>query len=171
MGTVCTVSMSLLLVENNSLVEELRCLTSVELYLHSEFYDKHCCFESAEFSQRDVKKPNKSFFYLNFKHATIDLGFTNFSDAVKHKAILNCVNNEWRSFICLLGLSSVLKSQIHSFYPDIWNLMCKQLFNQVIVPRIQPHSKSGFGYYFAELNHLVHFVNCKLFSRIILYHY
>ena len=86
-------SISLLLVGNNSLVEELRCLTSIELYLHSEFYGKHC-FESAKFSRRNAKKLSKSFFYLNLKHATIDLGFKNFSDAVKHDPILNCVNSE-----------------------------------------------------------------------------
>ena len=80
-------SISLLLIGNNSLVKELRCLTSIELYLHSEFYGKHCCFESAELSQRDGKKPIKSFFCLSLKHATIDLGFGNFSDAVKHEAI------------------------------------------------------------------------------------
>ena len=61
------------------------------------------------------------------------MGSKNFSDAVKHEATLNCANNEWCSFICLLGLSSVLKSQTHSFYPDIGDLMCKQLFNQVFV--------------------------------------
>ena len=75
------------------------------------------------------EKPIKSFFYLNLKHAATDLGFKNFSNAVKHDAILNCVNNEWCSFVCLLGLSLVLKSQIHSFHPDIGDLMCKQLFN------------------------------------------
>ena len=55
------------------------------------------------------KYPTIHFFYLSLKHGTIDLGFKNFSDAVKHEAILNCVNNEWCSFMCLLGLSSVLK--------------------------------------------------------------
>ena len=153
-------SISLLLVGNNSLVEKLRCLTSIELYLHSEFYGKHCCFESAEFSQRDAKKPNKSFFYLSLKHATIDLGFKNFSDAVKHEAILNCVNNEWCSFMCLLGLSSVLKSQIHSFYPDIGDLMCKQLFNQVIVPRIQNTQQKCFRILFCRIEPFGSF--CKL---------
>ena len=44
----------------------------------------------------------------------------------------------------LLGHSSVLKSQIHSFYPDIWDLMCKQLLNQVIVPRIQNTQQKCF---------------------------
>ena len=90
-------SISLLLVGNNSLVEELRCLTSVELYLHSEFYGIlwHCSFKSAELSQRDGKKSIKSFFYLSLKHATIDLEFKNFTDAAKHEAILNCVSNQW----------------------------------------------------------------------------
>ena len=46
-------SISLLLVGNNSLVDKLRCLTSVELYLRSKFYGKHFCFESAELPQRD----------------------------------------------------------------------------------------------------------------------
>ena len=141
----------MLLVGNNSSVEKLKCLTSIELYLHSEFYGKHCCFESAEFSQKDAKKPNKSFFYLSLKHATIDLGFKNFSDAVKPEAILNRANNEWYSFMCLFGLSSILKSQIHSFYPDIGDLMCKQLFNQVIVPRVQNTQQKCF---------------CKLFCKI-----
>ena len=55
-------SMSLLLVGNNSSVKELRFLTSVELYLHSELYGKLCCFESVELSPRDTKKLIKSFF-------------------------------------------------------------------------------------------------------------
>ena len=86
-------SISLLPVGSNSLMEELRCLTTIELYLHSEFYGKHC-FESAKFSRKNAKKLIKSFFYLGLKHATIDLGFKNFSDAVKHEAILNRVNSE-----------------------------------------------------------------------------
>ena len=137
-------SISLLLVRNNSLVVELKYLTLTELYLYIEFYGKHYRFESAKLSQKDSKKPIKIFFYLSSKHAAIDLEFKSFIDAVKHEAILNCVNDEWCCFICLLGLSSVLKSQIHSFYLDIGDLMWKQLFNQVIVPRIQNTQKKCF---------------------------
>ena len=164
-------SISLLLVGNNSFVEKLRCLTSIELYLHSEFYGNHCCFESAEVSQRDAKKPNNSFFYLSLKHATIDFGFKNFSDAVNHEVILNCANNEWCSFMCFYVFflcvffmcfmsSSVLKSQIHSFYPDIGGLMCKQLFNQVIVPRIQNTQQKYFRILFCRIEPFGSF--CKL---------
>ena len=42
--------------------------------------------------------------------------------------------------------------------------MCKQLFNQLIFYTSKPHSKIVFVYYFAELNHLVHFVICKTFQ-------
>ena len=107
-------SISSLLIGNNSLVKELRRLTSIELYLHSECHSKHCCFESAELSQKDAKKPIKSFFYLSLRPATVDLVFKNFSDVVKHEVILNCISNKWCSFMCLLDHSSVLKSQIHS---------------------------------------------------------
>ena len=157
-------SISLLLVGNNSLVEELRCLTSIELYLHSEFYGKHCCFKSAELSQRDGKKPIKSLFYLSLKHATIDLGFKKFSDAVKHEAILNCVNNEWCSFMCLLGLSSVLESQVHSFYPDTGDLMWKQLFNQVIVPRIQNTQQKCLRILFCQIEPFASFRKLQTFQ-------
>ena len=39
------------------------------------------------------KNPPNHFFNLYLKQATIDLGFKNFSDAVKHEPILNCSNN------------------------------------------------------------------------------
>ena len=54
-------SMPLLLVRNNSLMDELRCLTSTVLYFHSEFYGKHYCFESAELSQGDCFKTSNLF--------------------------------------------------------------------------------------------------------------
>ena len=60
-------SISSPLVGNNSLVKELRRLTSIKLYLHSEFHGKHCCFESAELSQKYSKKPIKSFFLFKLK--------------------------------------------------------------------------------------------------------
>ena len=49
-------SMSLLLVGDNSLVEELRCLTSIELYLNTDYYGKHDVFQSAYLSQTEPKR-------------------------------------------------------------------------------------------------------------------
>ena len=59
-----------------------------------------------------------------------------------------------------LGLFSVLKSQIHSFYSDIGNLMYKRLFNQVIVPRIQNTQQKCFRILFCRIEPFGSF--CKL---------
>ena len=56
-------SMSLLLVGDNSLVEELWCLTSIELYLNSDYYGKHD-FQPAYLSQKEPKRSPESFFTL-----------------------------------------------------------------------------------------------------------
>ena len=90
------------------------------------------------------KRPIKSFFYLSLKHATVDLGFKNFSDAAKHKSILNCVNNEWCRFMCLSGLSSVLKSQIHSFLSRYWGFNIQAIIQASIVPHIQNTQQNVF---------------------------
>ena len=47
-------SVLLLLVGDNSLVEEFQCLTSIELHLNPDYYRKHDDFQSAYSSQ---KKP------------------------------------------------------------------------------------------------------------------
>ena len=44
-------SLSLLLIGYNYLVEVLRCLTSIELYLNPDYYGRHCCFDVAFNSQ------------------------------------------------------------------------------------------------------------------------
>ena len=103
------------------------------------------------FLKKMQKKRTSYFFYLNLKYAAIDLEFKTFSDAVKHETISSCFSNEWCSFTCFLGLSSVFKSQIHSFYPDIGDLMCKQLFNQVNFPYIQSTQQKCFRILFSRI--------------------
>ena len=95
--------------------------------------------------------------YLSLKHSTIDSGFKNFIDPVKHETISNCVSSEGCSFMFLLGLSSVLKSQINYFYPDIGGLMCEQFFNQFIVQRIQNTQQKRFRILFCRTKP---FVSC-----------
>ena len=59
-----TASVPLLLVGDNSLVEELRCLTSIELYLNSDCYCKHDAFQSAYLSQKEPRRSPESFFFF-----------------------------------------------------------------------------------------------------------
>ena len=63
-GTCMYSSMSLFLVGDNSLVEELRHLISIELYLNSDYYGKHDVFQSAYLSQKEPKRSPESFFTL-----------------------------------------------------------------------------------------------------------
>ena len=128
-------SISLLLIGDNSSVEVLRCLTSIELFISLDYYGKHCCFDLAFNSQKDKIRPLHYFFCLSLKGATIDHFSNDNIGAVKNEAILNCKDFEWSSFMCLLGLSSVLKGHVLSFYPDVGDFNHKHLFNCHITPR------------------------------------
>ena len=85
-------SVSLLLVADNSLVEELRCLSSVELYLNSDYYIKHDVFQSAYLSHKEPKRSPESFFYLSLRNDNLDSNLKNKEDTVKREAFLNCQN-------------------------------------------------------------------------------
>ena len=120
-------SMSLLLIGDNSF---LRCLTYIQLFLNSDYYGEYCCFDLAFNSQRDKIRSLHYFFCFSLKSATLDHFFNDNIGAVKNDAILNCKDFEWSSFMCLLGLSSVLKGQI-LYYTDVsWYhfKMCLRIF-------------------------------------------
>ena len=150
-------SMSLLLVGDNSLVEELRCLTSIELYLNSDYYGKHDVFQSAYLSQKEPKRSPESFFYLSMKNDTLDSNLKNKEDTVKREAILNCQNFAWSSFMCMLGLSSAIKGKIISHYPDGGDAMYRGLINQAIFPRIQNSQQKAFNLLFCRCEPLGNF--------------
>ena len=143
-------SISLLLIGDNSLVEVLRCLTSIELFLNADSYGKHCCFDLAFNSQKDKIRPLHYFFCLSLKCATIYHFSNNNIGAVKNEAILNCKDFEWSSFMCLLGLSSVLKGQVLSFYPDVGDFNHKHLFNCHITPRTSSINQKCFRILFCR---------------------
>ena len=137
-------SISLLLIGDNSLVEVLRCLTSIELFLNADYYGKHCCFDLAFNSQKDKIRPLHYFFCLNLKGATIDHFSNDNIGAVKKEAILNIKDFAWSSFMCLLGLSSVLKGQFLSLYPDVGDFNHKHLFNCHITRRTSSINQKCF---------------------------
>ena len=102
-------SVSFLLVGDNSLVEELRSLTSIELYLNSNYYSKDV-FQSAYLSQKEPKRSPESFFCLSLKSDTLDSNLKN-KNTVKREAILNCQNFAWSRFMCMIVLSSAIKGK------------------------------------------------------------
>ena len=157
-------SVSLLLVGDNSVVEEIRSLTTIQLYLNSDFYGKHDVFQSAYLSQKVPKRSPESIFYLSLKNDTLDSNLKNKEDTVKREAILNCQNFAWSSFMCMLGLSSVIKGKIISHYPDIGDAMCRFLLNQVIFPHIQNSQQKTFNLLFCRCEPLGNFRKFEKFQ-------
>ena len=136
-------SISLLLVGNNSLVETLRCLTSLELHQHASFYSKHPTFTFIFTNHRNVFASMESILKISVSHKTLDTGLSS-DEAVKEEAINNCHDKAWSSFLCILGLSSVIQRSIHSLYPDFGLHRNKVLFNQLISPRVAVSSTPLF---------------------------
>ena len=124
-------SISLLLFGNNKFVEDLRALTSLELFLNASYYCKHPHFLSVS---KIYGKSDSFFFTMAIKNCTIDSDLKN-EEAVKFEAIANAKDKEWCSFLCLLALSSVIRRKIFSLFPDCDDSMQKHLRNQLIFPR------------------------------------
>ena len=129
-------SVSLALVGDNTWVTNLRILTSIELFLHADFYGKHPCILSVSSSHDDMFSSVNNIFKLCLSHATVDLDLSSDNASVKAEAIHNCFDKRWCSFICILALSSVVNKTIFTFYPDFGDVKYKLLFTQEVKPRL-----------------------------------
>ncbi|XP_028418971.1 uncharacterized protein LOC114544578 [Dendronephthya gigantea] len=131
-------SVSLVEVGNNSLMELLRILTSIELYLNADFYSQHPCFSSAveEHAQYFSQSIN-NLLPLSVSKECLDTGCMK-DDLVRQEAILNCSEKKWSSFLCIMGLASVLNRNTFTYYPDCGQQRSKLLFNRMIQPRLTP---------------------------------
>lgn len=123
----------MLLVGDNSLVSILRILTSLELYLHCDFYNKHPAFSLAVTEHHDLSLVN--LLPLSVSASCLDSGLKN-EDLIKQEAILNCYDGTWSPFLCILGLSSVIGNEIFTYYPDCGDIRPKLLFNRHVNPRL-----------------------------------
>ena len=111
-------SVSLALVGDNSLLDELRIMTSVELFLNSSFYIKHPVLIAA-FEKHGVditRSFNNLLPFISSFESTSRFDVP--EDIIKNEAILNCHDKQWCSFLCMLGLSSAISVNISSYYPD-----------------------------------------------------
>ena len=61
---------------------------------------------------------------------------------IKAESILNCQDKKWCSFLCVLGLSSVIQRQILTYYPDFGLPKFKTAFQHEIEPRSSTISKN-----------------------------
>ena len=108
-------------------------MTSIELFLHAQFYRKHPSLVSCFTTDKECFSCLESV----LKVSVSDLKF---EKLVQHEAINNCHEGQWSSFLCILALSSVVGRKIHILYPDFGLEKYKLLFNTIVHPRQLPHS-------------------------------
>ena len=133
-------SASLALVGSNTFVNDLRMLTSLELFINANFYSQHPCFLSAVNDHHECFGNINNLLPLSVCLAALDTGLTK-DELVKQEAILNFTDGKWASFLCILALSSVLCRNIYSCHPDCGELRYKLLYNRLVQSR--QHVKKG----------------------------
>ena len=120
---------------DNSLIEELRAMTSIELYLNANFYCNHPSLLLKFDEYRDqISSSFNNILPLCASFKSLDSGL-NGDQLVKEEATSNCENKKWSSFISILALATVTNRKIHSYYPDCGEQKFKLLFNCFVEPR------------------------------------
>ena len=136
--------MSLLLLVDNTLVGDLRLMTSIELFLRADYYCVHPCFCAIFDTRRN--NPFQSVSSMVAMSVSFEAIDTNLflGELIRAEAIANCKDKKWCEFMCFLALSTVTCRNIFSHYPDFdsYLLRWSLLFNQKIEPRppVKPFS-------------------------------
>ena len=127
--------MSIYLTGSNSLVEDLRAATAIELYLNSSFYSHHPYIGSLSQNYPNIFRCPENVLMMPVFQKSIDIN-KSLSDLVKEEAINICENKIRPSFLCELVLAPVTSRKINCYHPDIGGIRCRTLFNCIIQSRI-----------------------------------
>ena len=86
--------------------------------MNANFYIQHPYFLSLiEKQSENFANSGKNLLPLSVSMASLDTDLID--DAlVEQEAMSNCYNESWASFLCIMGLSSVLHCNICTYYPD-----------------------------------------------------
>ena len=115
-------------VHNNHL-NELRWLTSIELYENTKFYCQHLVL--LECLKVDSSVYSSCCFSQKSFNSFVS---TDIVKSVKDEAIYNLKNGQYCSFLCILALSTIIGTQINCIYLSIGQKNYRLLFNNVIKP-------------------------------------
>ena len=126
--------MSIYLTGTNSLVEDLRAATAIELYRIQVFI---AIIPTLYLSQNypNIFRCPENVLMMSVSQKSIDSN-KKLSDLVKEEAINICENKIWSSFLCILALASVTSRKINCYYPDIGSIGYRNMFNCIIQSRM-----------------------------------
>ena len=116
----------------NRYVDDLRILTSIELFLDSEFYAEHLSFVKVMNSHSGVFNNVDTLLALSISDSALDSGKTKMK-LVKQEALNICSSFKWSDFLCVLALSSVCLRFVNCYYKS-YDAMLKYkiMINQLI---------------------------------------
>ena len=146
---------------NNTLVDILRILTSIELHQNAKYYSNHPIFNDM-LSKGEYGEYNFSLNNLlksTLSGSVVDQDITRNEDSVRAEALNNCSTGKWSSFMCILGLSSVLNASIFSHYPEFGPKRSHLLLNRLIKPRsnlLKPTRERVLNVMFCRQGPIIH---------------
>ena len=115
----------------------LRALTSAELFLHSHFYSTLSqvtdLFNEQESSQIFSSLFAKCISFEAQNHFNKEI--KNFEQCIKLEAELNCRPCRFSSFVCMMALSTVVKTPIMSCFPETGTKHTARLMNVLLNPQ------------------------------------
>ena len=139
--------MSIYLTGSNSLVEDLRAATAIELYLNSSFYSHHPYIVSLSQNYPNIFRCPENVLMMSVSQKSIDSN-KKLSDLVKEEAINICENKIWSSFLCILALASVRSRKINCYFLteavfviELCSIAYRTMFNCITQSRIPQMSE------------------------------
>ena len=114
-------SASICLFGYNNHFNELRLLTSNELYENAKFYCQHpVLLECLEVHSSAYSTFNSIFPCCLSQKSFNSFLSTNIVKSVKDEAIHNLKIGQYCSFLCILAVSTIIGTQINCTYPKYW---------------------------------------------------
>ena len=112
-------SASICLFGHNNHLNELRWLTSIELYENAKFYCQHpVLLECLKVHSSVYSNFNSIFSCCLSQKSFNSFVSTDIVKSVKNEAIGNLKNGQYCSVLCILALSTIIDTQINCIYPS-----------------------------------------------------
>ena len=128
-------STSIILVGDSSLCFILRALTCLELSLNREFYLDHPIFSHVMDENKMLFKTKEAILNFFLSNKTYKNDLNSFQNYINEEAINMCNNFKFSSFLCVLGLSTVINNGIKVLCPDFEDHPNKMALSHTIRPR------------------------------------
>ena len=121
---------------DESIAAQLRLLTAAELFIHADFYSSHPHLSKAAAPHEPASFDESTVFTMMLSDTSVAY-YSQVDDrrrAVEYEAQLVCQDKNWSVMLVVLGLASVVGTDMLSIYPDVGEELSK-IVHGAIAPR------------------------------------